>query len=146
MGRNDHRRADAVHLLEQLHQPFRLTVIQIAGRLVRQQQRRTGDDRAGDGDALLLAAGQRGRLRVDMAGQSDPAQQFADIGAYLAFRPAGDAQRQGHVVERGKMRQQAEILKHHADSPAQRRQCAARRGGHIRTQQLSRPRVGRTAR
>jgi hypothetical protein len=39
-------------------------------------------------------------------------------------RPAGEAQWQGHVVERGEVREQSEILEHDADSPAQERQPA----------------------
>ena len=72
-----------------------------------------------------------GRPRLELPRQPDPAQHLRDVGADLPLRPAGDAQRQRHVVERREMRQQAEILEHHADPPAQRRQRAARRGADI---------------
>ena len=41
--------------------------IEVAGRLVRQQQRRVVDERARDGDALLLAARELVRMMVDAA-------------------------------------------------------------------------------
>ncbi len=42
MRGDDHRGADSVHFLEQLHQPLRLAVIQVPGRLICQQQCRPG--------------------------------------------------------------------------------------------------------
>ncbi len=105
------------------------------------------DHRAGDRDALLLAAGQFRRTRARLFRQADPAQHFADIRADLPFRPPGDAQRQGDVVECRQMRQQAEILKHHADSPAQPRQSNDARPCRCPCRGCaSLPRVGRTAR
>ena len=46
---------------------------------------------ARDRDALLLAAGEFRRPRRDLVAEPDPAQHFADVGAHLALRPAGDA-------------------------------------------------------
>ncbi len=100
VGGDDDRGADPVHLLEQLHQPLRLAVIEVAGRFVRQQQRRAGNHGARDGDALLLAARQGKRRHSQILRQPHPPQQLRHIGADLPFWPAGDAQRQCHVVER----------------------------------------------
>ena len=52
----------AVELLQQAEDLLGGLAVEVAGRLVADQQRRIGDDRAGDGDALLLAAGQLARL------------------------------------------------------------------------------------
>ena len=91
--------AEAVHLLEELHQTLGLGVVEVAGGFVGEEQAGTVDDGSGDGDALLLAAGQFGRARGGLFGEADPAEHFADIGADLALGAAGDAQWQRHVVE-----------------------------------------------
>ena len=46
--------------------------VEVAGRLVGEQHRRPGDQRTRDRDALLLAAGQLGRLVAAPVGQADP--------------------------------------------------------------------------
>src|SRR5262249_52338797 len=53
MGRDDDRRAGLVKLDEQAQQPLRQRRIDVAGRLVRQQDLRPRDDRACDRRALL---------------------------------------------------------------------------------------------
>ena len=58
VGGDHDRRAGAVDAVEQLHDPDRGLGIEVAGRLVGQQQRRVVDERARDRDALLLAAGE----------------------------------------------------------------------------------------
>ena len=55
------RGAEPVHLLEQAQQPQRHRVVDIAGRLVGEQQVGPRDDGARDGDALLLATRKRRR-------------------------------------------------------------------------------------
>ena len=45
--------------------------VEVAGRLVADQQGRVGDQRAGDRDALLLAAGELVRLVLGPVGQAD---------------------------------------------------------------------------
>ena len=45
--------------------------VEVAGRLVGQQQRRLVDQRARDGDALLLAARQLIRMMLRAVGQAD---------------------------------------------------------------------------
>ena len=61
----DHHDRLAVIAVERLQQVEDLVAglaIEIAGRLVAEQQRRVGDDRARDADALFLAAGQLARV------------------------------------------------------------------------------------
>ena len=106
-----------------------------------------GDDRAGDGDALLLAARQGRRARAGAVGETNPGQHLAHRPFDFLLVTAGDAQRQRDIVERGKMPDQAKVLEHHADPAAIVGQGFARRA------QLSsspnkdiRPRVGRWAR
>ena len=48
--------------------------VEVAGRLVGQEDGRVGDERAGDGDALLLAAGELRGVVAFAAGQADVVQ------------------------------------------------------------------------
>jgi hypothetical protein len=56
VGRDDDRRAEPVELDEQAQQAIADDRIDIAGRLVGEQQFGTADHSAGDGRTLLLAA------------------------------------------------------------------------------------------
>ena len=47
--------------------------VEVAGGLVGEDERRVGHERAGDGHALLLAAGQLGRLVVEAVAEAQPA-------------------------------------------------------------------------
>src|SRR4051812_10429879 len=66
MGGDHDSCAKLVELLEQVEQAHADPVIDIAGRLVGQQQAGTRYARAGDGAALLLPARKRGRPVVEM--------------------------------------------------------------------------------
>ena len=71
----DHDDGLALLLVQRLQQVEDLIAglaVEVAGRLVAQQQRRIGDDRARDADALLLTAGQLARLVLGAVAQSPP--------------------------------------------------------------------------
>ena len=87
--------------------------VEVAGRLVGEQQRRAVDQRPGDRDALLLPAGELRRLVVACG---RPARPGSEISAARA-RPSllrqvlgGVGQRHHHVIQRGGSRQQVEAL------------------------------------
>ena len=61
---------------QQVVQRLGRRLVEIAGRLVRQQQPRAHDQRPCDGDALLLAARQRPRPLIGAVRQADAVQQF----------------------------------------------------------------------
>ena len=115
VGGDHHRRAHLVQFLEQVHQAHADLVVDIAGRLVRQQQAGARDDGAGDGDALLLPAGEGRGQGVEVILEADPGQQLRHMALDVGFAHAGDAQRQRDIVHGGQMLDQAEILEHHAD-------------------------------
>ena len=71
-------------------------VVEVAGRLVGEQQRRPGHERPGDGDALLLAGRELVGLVVLLAGQVDERDDVADPLRQLAACRvlAGDRERQ----------------------------------------------------
>ena len=67
----------AVERLQQVEDLVAGLAIEVARRLVAQQQRRIGDDRAGDADALLLAARQLTRIVLRAIGEADDLQRDA---------------------------------------------------------------------
>ena len=71
VGDQDDRAARRVELVEEGHDLGARMAVEVAGRLVGEDQRGFGDERAGDGDALLLAAGQLGRLVVEPVAQPE---------------------------------------------------------------------------
>ena len=72
VGGDHHRGAEAVEFLKETQKPLRQRRIDIARRLVGEQQIRLGDDGPGDRGALLLAAGQNRRIHVRLARAGPP--------------------------------------------------------------------------
>ena len=65
---------EADHDVEDLVDHLR---VERRGRLVEEHHLRVHGQRAGDGDALLLAAGELGRVLVGLVGDADPVEQLA---------------------------------------------------------------------
>src|SRR5690348_11512168 len=75
VGDQQQRRAEPGVLVEQrLDDRLAGRAVEIAGRLIGQQQRRAGDKGAGDRDALLLAAGKLPRIMSEAMPEPDPLQ------------------------------------------------------------------------
>jgi hypothetical protein len=115
--------------------------VEVAGRLVGEQQARLHGEGARDGDALLLAAGQMLGIMAEALRKPDARQHLLGIGA-RAVAP-GQFQRQHDVLQRGERRQQLEGLEDEAEHGA------AQRGACILVQRTdrcpassTRPRVG----
>ena len=89
--------------------------VQGRGRLVKEHHVRLHRKRAHNGDTLLLAAGKLDRIGVRAVSESHALQQLQ--GLFLRFR-LGDPfhlnGRQGHVLKDRHMREEIEVLKHHA--------------------------------
>ncbi len=90
----------AREFIERLEHELRRVGIEIPGRLVGQHDRRLIDQRARDGDALLLAAGELRGLVVNAVLEAERNEQALRLRACAAPMRAGDHRRQGHVVER----------------------------------------------
>ena len=106
----------AVERLQQVEDLVAGLAIEVAGRLVAEQQRRVGDDRARDADALLLAAGELPRDSASSR-SARPTTDSAtcDALAPLGLRQLGQQQRQLDVSRRGQHRQQVVELEDEAD-------------------------------
>ena len=89
--------------------------VEIAGRLVGEQDRRIDRQRARDRDALALAAGQLLRQVLQAVAELHQSQQLARALVDLLARPAAQVQRQADVLEARQRRQQVEELKDEAD-------------------------------
>src|ERR1041384_4796058 len=116
VGHQDDGDALLVQRLEQRHHLDRGPAVEVAGRLVRQQNRGAGDQRPRDRDPLLLPAGELARLVVEAVAEADPFQGLfrKSLRIQLAAAPVVE-QPQLHVGERGGAGEQVEPLKDEAD-------------------------------
>ena len=77
--------------------------VQVAGRLVGEHDGRIIHERARDGYALLLAAGQRRRRVVGAREQTRVVQHAPRAVDRLRLRSAADEHRKHHVLQRGEV-------------------------------------------
>ena len=99
--------------------------IERRGRLVEQNDRRLHRDRAGDRDALLLAARQLGRTLVEMIAEKHFPQLLGGARARDRLRqPEHMARPDRHIVQCREVRKQVEALEHEADAAALDRELA----------------------
>ena len=109
--------AGAVDGVQHLHDAQRRSRVEVAGGLVGQQDLRMVHVGAGDGHALLLAAGQLVRVVAFLAGQTDRLQHLRHQGANRGAAGADHLQREGHVLPDRLVVEQLVVLEHEADRP-----------------------------
>ncbi|MBA2297469.1 MAG: ATP-binding cassette domain-containing protein [Actinobacteria bacterium] len=114
----DHDRRLAVLVDGVAHQREDLAAggrVEVARRLVGEEHRRTRDERARDGDALLLAARELGWAMAPAIGEPGRVEQLLEP---LALDPGtGDREREGDVLLGGEHRQEVEELEDETDVP-----------------------------
>ena len=110
-------RLDAAELLLQLAARDR---IERAERLVHQQHRRIGGQRAGHADALPLSAGQLvgPAARIRLGREADQLEQLAHARGDAVVRPPLQPRHDGDVVGDRQVRKEADLLNHVADGSA----------------------------
>lgn len=118
MSRDDDRRAQPIQRREQVEQAMRHIGIDVSGRLIGDEQLRLTDDRPRNGNALLLSAGQRRWPGACAIGEANPGKHLSHRALDFRIALSGDAQRQGDIVESGKVPDEAEILEDNADTAA----------------------------
>ncbi len=121
VGGDQHRGAQPVQFAEQADQPRADLRIDIARRLVGDQKIGPRHHGARDGDALLFAAGQGRRIGAHAIAEPHPGEQLLHVAGIVVAATSRQPKRQGDIVEGGEMIEQAKILEHHADAPAQSR-------------------------
>ena len=113
--------------------------VEVGEGFVEQQDGRFQDQGAGDGDPLLLSAGQLARQTLSVAGKTHQLQAVFGPVPDLRLGDAAHREAVGHVLEHGHVRKQGVGLKHHGDVPGAGRQAGdvvaadedAARGGHF---------------
>ena len=105
----------AVQLAQQVHHRLAVLGVEVAGGLVGQQDRRLPADGTGDGDALLLTAGElRGQV-LGAVGHADALERGVDALAPLVRLHAAVDERQLDVLEHREVADQVEALEDEAD-------------------------------
>jgi hypothetical protein len=117
--RDDHGRAARRGVGDQVHDLEREVGVEVAGRLVGEQDVRLVDQRARDRDALLLAARERERALVAAVLQADLLQHLEHARARDAARCRDHVERERDVLLDGAAREQLEVLEHDADPAPQ---------------------------
>ena len=105
--------------------------VQGGGSLVAQQDLGVGGQGAGDGDALLLAAGELGGIGVRLVGKSHHVQKFQRPLFGFGRGDTGDLHGEADVFEAGALHEQIELLEDHADGPAHLQKRPGGQGGHV---------------
>ena len=107
----------AVEGAEQPHDLIRGFSIERPRRLVCQQQPRIVDERARDRHALLLAAGELLRAMLQAVARSDLLEPHTGRRFGIVRPGSGVGERQHHLAQGRRARQQIELLEHEADGP-----------------------------
>jgi hypothetical protein len=85
-------------LSQERHDAFTLNAVQVARRLVGQNEKRLDHQGAGDGHALLLAAGEFVRAMLPAMRQSHAPEHLGRPLAGFVRSAAGDGQGQAHIL------------------------------------------------
>ncbi len=117
----DEHEAEAVRplqFLQQIDDVVLRLLVEIARRLIGEQQARRIDQRAGDGHPALLAARHAAGIGVGAVREADAGDEIvrARIGRFR-IHGAAEQRRNGDVVDRGQVRQQAWNLEDESDVP-----------------------------
>src|ERR671910_279447 len=110
--------AYTVDPVQELHDADAGCGVEVAGRLVGNENGRLGHEGPGYGDALLLSAGEHIRELVHLPREANQVEYLGHFGADRASLLARDLHRVGHVLGRGLVGEQLEVLKYAPDIPS----------------------------
>ena len=125
VGDHDDGGAGGVQVAEEVHDVEAVLTVEVAGGLVAEDELRVGDHGTGDGDALLLTAGELLRIVARPVDHVHALQHLVDLRLALRLAEPDVAQRQLHVLEDVHVIDEVEALEHEADDPATELQTVA---------------------
>ncbi len=114
VGDDDDGDAGAVEFLEEFHDLATAVGIEVAGGFIGHEDGGIVDEGAGDGDALLLAAGEFVGAVVEALAEADLFEEFLRAGGFVVDFVAVD-EWEGDVVDGGGAAQEVELLEDEAD-------------------------------
>ena len=120
----------AVEFLKKLHDFLGLAGMEVAGRLVGQDQFRLGDDRAGDADELLLAAGELARIEILFPDDGETIERVGDQRGAFRFAVMPIGKRDVEILVNRQVIEQVVVLKNETDL------LVAQRGALFRLQAM----------
>ena len=137
----------AVDVAQQLEDGVRAAGIERGGRLVAEDHLGLAGERAGDGNALLLPAGELAGIALRLLRKTNAVEQLESTGAVcLRHLAGGGEEREADVVQHGLLRQQAKVLEDHRHATAIRAKLLARKRGDVTAIDLDDARRGRSSR
>ena len=119
MGDHQHGRTQIIDLLQQCHNLKRTRRIQIAGGLVGDDGGRVVHQSAGNGQTLLLTAGQFARMTAALSFQPHQIQNVGNTILDLLIFGTHNTHGEGHIIVNRHIVDQAEILEHDSHRSAQ---------------------------
>ena len=132
MGDDDHGDAQAlVDIGDQLQDGAGGVGVQGGGGLVAQEDLGRGGQGTGDGDALLLSAGELGGIGVGLVGEAHQLQQLQRLLPGLLFGHAVDLHGEADIFQTGPLHEQVEALENHADGAPGGAQLLGGEGGDV---------------
>ncbi len=108
---------------QQIHHLVAGGGIERGGGLIADDERRRMDERAGDGDALLLSAGEPGGALLGFFGEADAGKDLACGFFGYTTRAALNEERDGDVFRGGERGDEVELLENEADVAREGRIC-----------------------
>ena len=105
-----------VDALEQLHDADGVLVVEVAGRLICDQNLRTVDQCAGDGGTLLLATAELARIGIVLLAETDAFEHLRDICADFRSGFTGDQLGEADVLIDGTVLEEPEVLEDDTES------------------------------
>ena len=115
MRHDDHRHAALRQIAHDLQDLAHKLGVERRGRLIEQQQLGLHGERAGDGDTLLLPAGELGRIGFGLFAEANAFQQRHALRSHLRARPLQDPCRPlDNIADCCQMREQMKALEDHA--------------------------------
>ena len=132
MGNDDDRNAQTpVDVLDEAQDAPGRGGVQGGGGLVAQEHLGVAGQGPGNGDALLLPAGELHRIGVGLVGQAHQLQKLHGPLLCLDGGHPRDLHGEADIAQAGALHEQVKLLEDHADAPPLLPQGLGREGGHV---------------